>query len=180
MAQTVGRGIALLFQDLGSRSEWVVSSTPRPTLPQERPATHRTGGWVCTGPVWTDGNYRPPPGFDPRTVQPVASRYNGWAIRPMKCSRKQRNDLKFHTQQDTQYVQRTEKYRIFDRFGIGVIERAMTNIYQKKQNAYEIVCRLTRWLWNWTFKYQHIIYVNVNILRTKKVTLWNTRHSVEE
>ena len=32
-------------------------------------------GWA-PGPVWTDAeNLAPPPGFDPRTVQPVASRY---------------------------------------------------------------------------------------------------------
>jgi len=27
---------------------------------------------------------------------------------------------------------------------------------------------LTLWPWNWTFKQQHIIYENVNILQTKK------------
>ena len=32
-------------------------------------------GWAPR-PVWTDAeNLAPPPGFDPRTVQPVASRY---------------------------------------------------------------------------------------------------------
>jgi hypothetical protein len=32
-------------------------------------------GWA-PGPVWTGPKYlAPPPGFDPRTVQPVASRY---------------------------------------------------------------------------------------------------------
>ena len=41
--------------------------------------THCTGGWV--GPrAGLDGcaKFRPPPGFDPRTVQPVASRYTDW------------------------------------------------------------------------------------------------------
>ena len=34
-------------------------------------------GWA-PGPVWTGAeNLYPPPGFDPRTVQPVASRYTG-------------------------------------------------------------------------------------------------------
>ena len=45
-------------------------------LPRERPGTHCIGGWV--GPrAGLDGcgKSRPPPGFDPRTVQPVASRY---------------------------------------------------------------------------------------------------------
>ena len=38
--------------------------------PGKRHGTHCTGGWVLTGVEIT-----PPPGFDPRTVQPVASRY---------------------------------------------------------------------------------------------------------
>jgi len=35
------------------------------------------------GPQGRSGRIRkisPPPGFDPRTVQPLASRYNDWAI----------------------------------------------------------------------------------------------------
>ena len=37
-------------------------------------------GWA-PGPVWTgEENLDPPPGFDPRTVQPVASRNTDWAI----------------------------------------------------------------------------------------------------
>ena len=31
-------------------------------------------GWA-PGPVWTGAENLAPPGFDPRTVQPVASRY---------------------------------------------------------------------------------------------------------
>ena len=39
-------------------------------------------GWA-PGPVWTCAeNLTPPPGFDPRTVQPVASRYTDYATRP--------------------------------------------------------------------------------------------------
>jgi hypothetical protein len=55
----------------------VVSATPRPLYPRERPGTHCTGG--------RSGRVRkisPPPGFDPRTVQPVASRYTDCVIRP--------------------------------------------------------------------------------------------------
>jgi hypothetical protein len=40
------RGIALLIIDLGARRGWVVSTTPRPLYPRERPGTHCTGGWV--------------------------------------------------------------------------------------------------------------------------------------
>ena len=44
---------------------WVVNTTPRPLYPRESPGTNDTGGWV----------YLPPPGLDPRTIQPIASRY---------------------------------------------------------------------------------------------------------
>ena len=58
-------------------------STPRPGrfTPGKDPGTHCTGGWV--GPrAGLDGcgKILPPPGFDPRTVQPVASHYTDWAI----------------------------------------------------------------------------------------------------
>ena len=51
-------------------------------LPQgKRPGTHFTGGWVGPRAVLDAcGKSRPPPGFNPRTVQPVASRYTNWAI----------------------------------------------------------------------------------------------------
>ena len=34
-------------------------------------------GWA-PGPVWTGAKNLAPPGFDPRTIQPVASRYTDW------------------------------------------------------------------------------------------------------
>jgi hypothetical protein len=77
VAQSVGRGIALLFHDLGTRrGEWSAARPGRnlPPSPREKPGTHCTG---APGSVWTGGNSRPPPGFDPRTVQPVVSRYTG-------------------------------------------------------------------------------------------------------
>jgi hypothetical protein len=64
------RGIALLILDLGA------STTPRPLYPPGKtryPLYRRLGG-----PQGRSGRVRkisPPPGFDPRTVQPVASRY---------------------------------------------------------------------------------------------------------
>ena len=60
---------------------WVVSNTPRPIYPRERPGTHCTGGWVRPR-AGLDGMQKisSSPGFDPRTVQPVASRYIDWAI----------------------------------------------------------------------------------------------------
>ena len=50
-------------------------------LPPERPDTHCTGGWV--GPrasLEGCGKARPPPEFDPWTVQPVVSRYTDYVI----------------------------------------------------------------------------------------------------
>ena len=49
--------------------------------PEKRPRTHCIEGWV--GPragLGGCGKYRPPPGFDPRTVHPVASRCTFCAI----------------------------------------------------------------------------------------------------
>ena len=57
----VGRGIALLFHDRGTRRG--VSGqqhAPAALYPRERPGIHFTGGWV--GPragVWTGGKSRP-------------------------------------------------------------------------------------------------------------------------
>ena len=74
------RGIALLFFDHGTRRGWEVSLTPRPLFtPRERPSTHCTGGWVGPGPVRTGAENLAPPGFDLRTVQPVASRFTDWS-----------------------------------------------------------------------------------------------------
>ena len=38
-------------------------------------------GWA-PGPVWTGVGNLAPPGFDPRTVQPVAKRYTDYANEP--------------------------------------------------------------------------------------------------
>ena len=43
--------------------------------PRKRLGIHVIGGWWAPGPVWTDAENLAPQGFDPRTVQPVASRY---------------------------------------------------------------------------------------------------------
>ena len=53
---------------------------PAALPPGRRPSTHCTGRWV--GPrVGLDGcGNLAPPGFDPRTVQPVASRYTDHTI----------------------------------------------------------------------------------------------------
>ena len=60
MAQRVGTGIALLFHDRGTRSGWVVSSTPRPhfTPGKDTVPIVQEAGWA-PGPVWTGGKSRP-------------------------------------------------------------------------------------------------------------------------
>jgi len=53
VAQRVGRGIALLFHDRGTRREWVFISTPRPhfTLGKDPVSILQEAGWA-PGPVW--------------------------------------------------------------------------------------------------------------------------------
>ena len=60
MAQRVGRGIALLFHDRGTRRGLVVSSTPRPHFtPRKDPLPIlQEAGWA-PGPVWKGGKSRP-------------------------------------------------------------------------------------------------------------------------
>ena len=54
---------------------WVVNATLRPFYPQERPGTQCVGVWAAfRAGLDVCGKYLPPPGFDPRTVHPVASR----------------------------------------------------------------------------------------------------------
>jgi len=52
---------------------------------REKPGTHCTGGWVSPRPVWSGAENLPPPGFDPRTVQPVASRYTDYVSEIVCC-----------------------------------------------------------------------------------------------
>ena len=66
VVQRVGRGIALLFHDRGTRRGWVVSSTPRPhfTPVKDTIPILQEAGWA-PGPVWTGGKISSPKGFDP-------------------------------------------------------------------------------------------------------------------
>ena len=67
------RGIALLFHYHGPRKGWGVSVTPRPLFtPGKDPVTIvQEVGWAS-------------PGFDPRSIQPVASRYTDFTTRPTR------------------------------------------------------------------------------------------------
>ena len=56
---------------------WVVNATPRPLYPRYPLYRRLSGPQSLSVRVW---KISPPPGFDPRTVQPVASRYTDWTI----------------------------------------------------------------------------------------------------
>ena len=77
------RGIALPFHDHGTRRGEGSASRPGPSLPPGKtryPLYRRLGG-----PQGRSGQVRKiwaPPAFDPRAVQPVASRYTDYATRP--------------------------------------------------------------------------------------------------
>ena len=60
VAQMVGRGIALLFHDRGTRRGWVVSSTPRPHFaPGKDPVPILQEARWAPGPIRTGGKSRP-------------------------------------------------------------------------------------------------------------------------
>jgi len=60
VAQRVGRGIALLFHDRGTRRGWVVSSTPWPHFTPGKDPVHILQETVwAPGPVWVGGKSRP-------------------------------------------------------------------------------------------------------------------------
>jgi hypothetical protein len=76
VAHSVGRGIALLFHDLGIRRWGMVSSKPRRLFaPGKDPVPIVQESGCAPGPVWTGAEILAPPGFDPRYVQPVVIRY---------------------------------------------------------------------------------------------------------
>jgi hypothetical protein len=68
-----------LYSFFNLSSRWGGWSTPRPDgfTPRNPVPVLQEAGWA-SGPVWTGAeNLFPPPGFDPRIPQPVASRYTG-------------------------------------------------------------------------------------------------------
>ena len=83
VTQRVGRCIAVLFHDRGTRRGWVVSSTPRPHFtPGKDPVpVLQEAGWAQGRSGRTENLV--PTGIRSRTVQPVVSRYTDWATRPI-------------------------------------------------------------------------------------------------
>ena len=71
------------FFDLDTRWAWVVNASPR----KDPVSIHSTRSWVgCRAGLDECRKSRPPPGFDPLTVKPVASRYTDWAIPAPLCN----------------------------------------------------------------------------------------------
>jgi len=86
------RGIAVLFLDHGTRRGWGVSVTHRRLFTSEKTwySLYRRLG----GPQGRSGKVRKissPPGFDPWTFRPVASRFTDWANRPTRAERDWKN-----------------------------------------------------------------------------------------
>jgi len=80
----VGRGIALLFHDRGTRRGWVVSSTPQPHLtPRKDPVPLFPGGRVGPRAGLEGRKISSPTGIRSWTVKLLVSRYTDWATRPI-------------------------------------------------------------------------------------------------
>ena len=83
------RGIAIPFLDHGTRRGWGVSVTPRPLFtPGKDPVpVVQEAGWA-PGPVWTGAENLTTTGIrSSETVNPVASRYTNYSIRPTLCQK---------------------------------------------------------------------------------------------
>jgi len=53
---------------------WLINDAPQPLYPRERDPVHivQEAGWALGAGLDEWGKSRTPPGFNPRTVQPVA------------------------------------------------------------------------------------------------------------
>jgi len=94
-AHRESRGMVLLFHDRGTRRGWGISVTIRPLFtPRKHPVRIVQEAEWAPGPVWTDAGNLAPPGFDPQTVQPVASRYTDYATRPTSSIKTSKHSLR--------------------------------------------------------------------------------------
>ena len=85
VAQRVGRDIAILFHDRGTRRGWVVSSTPRPDFTPGKDPVHiaQEAEWA-QGPVWTGGKSLPH--WDSIPDHPALSQSLYWLNNPAQRS----------------------------------------------------------------------------------------------
>jgi len=130
------RGIALLFLDHSTRRGEGSASRPGRSFPPGKtryPLYRRLGG--SQGLSGQVRKISPPPGFDPRTVQPVACRYIDWATWPMSIEvevRKLHSDafrVRLFTQPPVMFWQYHEA-------------RNCTRTWRSKKNT--LVCRFGR------------------------------------
>ena len=154
VAQRVGRGIAVLFHDRGTRRGWVVSSTPRPHFtPGKDPVSIlQEAGWA-PGPVWTGGKSRPT-GIRSRTVQPVAQSLYRLSYRAHIFSVISRWILLEWEMFLTKYVGTTETHKLCSIFFLSENRAVYETMWKKYCRARETI--------------------DDNITRRMRVTCWIT------
>ena len=92
MAQRVGRGIALLFHDSGTRKGASGQQhAPAALYPRERPGTHFTGGWVGPSAGLDGRKTSNPPGFDPGSSSDTEHKV--WILQIRKEGRKKEREI---------------------------------------------------------------------------------------
>jgi hypothetical protein len=93
----VGRGIALLFHDRGTRRGVSGQQHARAALyPQERPGIHCTGGWVGPRAGLEGAKYLVPTGFDSGPSSPVAQSLYRLSYRAHTYAIQECNFIKAH------------------------------------------------------------------------------------
>jgi len=115
---------------------WLVNATPRPFYPREP-------GWT----PWQVRKISPTPGFDPRTVQPVASRYTDWAIAAHVVWRflsdiEPSFSVVRHSKKDPSWISWASKMEATGSFETSVT----TNLYSWFQ-TFAVFCMLYAFFW---------------------------------
>jgi len=137
--------------------------TPATLYPWERPGTHCTGGWV--GPrAGLDRCEKscPLPGFDHRTIQPVASRYTDYATQPTKKKKKCNHKInlcQFHSHSD--YILCQFPIFSFMPYVLSTTSVLISSIWIILSSLYShLITRLTVWCHNTSYcksNKQHLI-----------------------
>jgi hypothetical protein len=112
---------------------WVVNATPRPLYPRERDQVPivQEAGWA-PGPIWTGAENLPTPPFDPRTVQPVASRYTDWAVINLHINRRGEILCVMEIETRQKYVATVKVFRLRNSHYQGVDVIYVTNLNNTK------------------------------------------------
>ena len=148
------------------------SVTPRPlfTLEKNRYLLYRSLG----GSQGRSGQVRKissPPGFDPRTVQPVASRYTDWATRPtilwirhtLLCCK---DSVHIHTESNVQNHSLLFRLNLLTLYKVGPKERnALSYVSTKILEIWRSLKTLTRiqdisLIWDKTVTTQNLAFLS--------------------